>query len=417
MAGARTKPSGAGKYQGYYTDAAGKTKYFTGTRSRPDTLKIARRLEDEAALVRAGVKPATSYGKHRARPFDDLVKEYRAWGESQGGRNGRPWGRERCKKVAAILAFWRSELNLETVADLDGVLPRVEAVLRKMQDEGRAGKTLQSQAEPLGGLCSWAKRRGYIAQHPLDGMGRFDTSPRTMRRALTPDEIGRLLDAAPERRRLVYETALASGLRKGELQSLQVDDLDTARGGLRLDAQWTKNRRPGFQHLPAWLVGKLQAYGERGEAARLYARRRPAGVPERPLLYVTPHTAREFAKDCTAAGVKKWGPGGKIDFHALRTTFVSTVVSVGTDTRTAMTLARHATPNLTLNTYARTKADALAGVAANVAGVLLPNREIANGLQKQAVGAEGLDVNAISVKGLRTQSAIKASGSNPLAPT
>jgi integrase len=48
--------------------------------------------------------------------------------------------------------------------------------------------------------------------------------------------------------------AFASGLRKEELRSLVVRDLDIKRGGLVLRAEWTKNRKDGFQPLPAFLV-------------------------------------------------------------------------------------------------------------------------------------------------------------------
>jgi len=90
MAGARSKARASGKYQAWYTDATGRTVYFTGTRSRPETLRIAQRLEDDALQVRQGYRPApTSAAKHRATPFSDVATEYQSWGQSQGGHGGR----------------------------------------------------------------------------------------------------------------------------------------------------------------------------------------------------------------------------------------------------------------------------------------------------------------------------------------
>ena len=63
---------------------------------------------------------------------------------------------------------------------------------------------------------------------------------------MTAEEIHRLLRACAPERRLLYEVALCSGLRAGELRALTVAHLDTVRGGVRLDAEWTKNRKPGF---------------------------------------------------------------------------------------------------------------------------------------------------------------------------
>ena len=48
-----------------------------------------------------------------------------------------------------------------------------------------------------------------------------------------------------------------SGLRAGELRSLSVRHLDHQRGGIELEAEWTKNRRAGFQPLPAGLMERL----------------------------------------------------------------------------------------------------------------------------------------------------------------
>ena len=45
MAGVRKKPQSSGKYQAWFMDMAGKRTYFVGTRSRPETLRMAQRFE------------------------------------------------------------------------------------------------------------------------------------------------------------------------------------------------------------------------------------------------------------------------------------------------------------------------------------------------------------------------------------
>ncbi|HUU94466.1 MAG TPA: hypothetical protein VM487_01905, partial [Phycisphaerae bacterium] len=96
-----------------------------------------------------------------------------------------------------------------------------------------------------------------------------------------------------------YEVALTTGLRANELRSLTVDDLDAEGCGLHLHAEWTKNRRPGFQALPAALVTRLKEFIGTGTVADLYRvslRRKGSTmqVPENPLLYVGTHMAREL---------------------------------------------------------------------------------------------------------------------------
>src|SRR5262245_35114228 len=56
MAGVRKKPIQGGKYQGWFIDAMGKRRFFTGTRAKTETLRIAQRLEDEHRQVRLGYR-------------------------------------------------------------------------------------------------------------------------------------------------------------------------------------------------------------------------------------------------------------------------------------------------------------------------------------------------------------------------
>ena len=58
-------------------------------------------------------------------------------------------------------------------------------------------------------------------------------------------------------RRLLLETAFMSGLRANELRNLKPNHIDLERGGLILEAEWTKNRKDGLQPLPDDLLRRL----------------------------------------------------------------------------------------------------------------------------------------------------------------
>jgi len=427
MAGVRSKPEPNGKFKAWFTDARGRRRHFVGTHARADTLRIAQRKEDEARQIRLGYRPApTSADRHRAMRFADAADEYRAWGESQGGRGGRPWSAVHARKIKTKLAFWQAELGLDTLADLhDGILPKVEAALREVAAKGRAGRTIENQIEPLRGFCRWAAKRGYLADDPLRTRTRYDVTPRETRRALTAEEVGRLLNVADGWRRLVYETALCSGLRAGELRALRRADLDTERGGFVLSGAWTKNRRDGFQPLPAALVKKLADFAASGEADDLYRHFPPRQreTPTEPLLYLPDNTSRMFALDRERAGIPKRAFGGRVDFHALRVAYVTGVLEAGAGLKEAQTLARHATPGLTLNVYGRAREERLAAVAERLGETILATAEAAETaesdaeravlLPKVAAGAEGLDVSAIAASAKANAGWWRRGESNP----
>ncbi|MFP8879252.1 MAG: hypothetical protein VCE43_07180 [Myxococcota bacterium] len=111
------------------------------------------------------------------------------------------------------MTWWQKQLGLETLGDLDNLLPEVERVAQEMLAEGKTGKTVSKEVEGLSAFCDWCVKRKFLRDDPLAALAPFDTTPQTTRRAMTREELARLLDVAPPDRRLLYETAFVSGLR------------------------------------------------------------------------------------------------------------------------------------------------------------------------------------------------------------
>jgi len=149
-----------------------------------------------------------------------------------------------------------------------------------------------------------------------------------------------------------------------------------------LDAEWTKNRKPGFQYLPSRLLSSLIAFVESRKVTKLYktfysGRESPLDDICDPLLYVPSHPARELDKDLATVGIPKHTPEGKVDFHPCRVAYISLLFEAGASTKEAQALARHSTADLTLNTYARTREDRLANLTEEVADRILPSEKCA----------------------------------------
>jgi len=99
---------------------------------------------------------------------------------------------------------------------------------------------------------------------------------------------------------------------------------------------------------------------EKGEAMRLYATHKRRAVtcrpmPENPLLYVPTNTSRSFDQGLEAAGIPKYAPNGKLDFHSCRVAFINLILDSGVTVKEAQALARHATPEMTMNVYGRVR--------------------------------------------------------------
>ncbi len=166
-----------------YTDWQGRRRTATGKTSKSETEKLAARVEAKNDEIRKGFRPVPKKSdKHVERPFQEVMSEYFAWGESQGGRGGRAWSKGHTRMTRSLLSWWKDHLGLKTLADLCCVLPRVEEALRGLQNEGRTGKTLQNYSQALNGFCRWSLARGYMDEDPLKDLSRFVNGGREVRR-------------------------------------------------------------------------------------------------------------------------------------------------------------------------------------------------------------------------------------------
>jgi integrase len=293
MAGASKKTLKSGLRRAWYNDFSGKRVFFTQRGGWKEVNALADTLEAQHRERRLKGDVPKSWEQAECRDIAEVMEEYQSWGQSCGGRKGRPWSDTHKRNRKAFLRFWRQSLGLKTMADLCDVLPRVEVELRKLQDAGRPGKTLQNYADGICAFCDWCVQRGYLSIDPMKGLAKFDCTPITTRRALTIEEISKLLEhCLSNDRRLVYEVAIVSGLRANELRNLIVADLDLERCGLNLQSSWTKNRMQGFQPLPTSIMSKLIES----------VKGKPANDS---LIRVPADTHKSFDRDIGRAGIPK----------------------------------------------------------------------------------------------------------------
>lgn len=371
-----------------YSDYRGIRRTKAGYASKVETEKLARALEEQSRRIRDGLEAAPGTAHHSRRlPVREVFDEYLAWGKSQS------WSACHADHREMQLNWWISELKLTTLVDLDNLLPRVEKALRKLSQgepeptevKKKSVKTVNHYANALKAFCTWCTDRNYLEQNPLRRMKLAKALPNKRRRALTVEEIQALLNVAPQHRRILYLVVLSTGLRANELRSLRVEDFDFERRGLNLRADWTKNRKVGFAYLPDAVALELKTFAESGGARRCYELAHGdcesiKAFPTRPLLYVPNHMADRIRTDLKAANIPVETHEGVVDFHATRTTFITLVYDLGGSTREAMTLARHSSPSMTLNTYARTREARLPEITEKIGAIFgCDSKEVGEG--------------------------------------
>jgi integrase/recombinase XerD len=158
----------------------------------------------------------------------------------------------------------------------------------------------------------------------------FVREPRRLPVVLSPDEVARLLDAAPG---LKYKAALSvaygAGLRASEVISLKVSDIDSARMVIRVEQG--KGRKDRYVMLSEYLLELLRAWWK---AARPQGWLFPGRDPVQPL------TTRQLNRACHAAAhmaeIDK-----RVSLHTLRHSFATHLLEQKTDIRVIQVLLGH----------------------------------------------------------------------------
>jgi integrase len=298
----------------------------------------------------------------------------------------------------------------------------VERWMNLREQQGMGARTRNTYRSAILTFCAWCVQTDRMAAHPLAGLCAADehVDRRRTRRALTEEEIRRLLIAArlrpvaeygrkvirglvdentgrktwrreplafegleaaaargrealadsPEyraklerlgrQRALVYKTSILTGLRRGELASLTVGqlELDGARPHAELLARHEKAGRGAKVPLRTDLVAELREYlGEQLESLQAEARRKGAPLPVRlpadtPLFAVPGDFVKVLNHDIAAARIPKFDDRGRVvDVHALRHTFGTHLSRAGVAPRVAQAAMRHSSLALTMNVY------------------------------------------------------------------
>ncbi|MCE7973491.1 MAG: site-specific integrase [Leptolyngbya sp. PLA1] len=406
-------------YIAKFRDAAGYwVERPTGCSDETAARAVLAQLVRRAELIRAGVitPEEDAASRHGAESIETNLDAWRDHLRLKGSTEH--WYIQARRRVARVA----TDRGVKRLRDFTPAT--VERWLRDQADKGMSAGTRNGYRQACVTFVNWCVRAGRLTHNPLLAVAVADqrADTRRQRRALTEEELARLLDAAQRRpladaltvrrgeakghaqakvsaatresllrigreRALIYKTLVLTGLRKGELASITVGQVDL--GGrvphLLLNARDEKNRRGSeiplrtdlAADIRAWLADRL-AWAQ--QAARDSDEPIPAALPsEEPLFDVPDGLIRIFDRDLVFAGlarveqrggkevvVKTDDRGRTIDIHALRHTFGTHLSKAGVPLRTAQAAMRHSDPSLTANVYTDPKLLDVAGAVASL---------------------------------------------------
>ena len=326
--------------------------------------------------------------QHASRPISEHIADWLA------SLKNLPITEKQRRQLVARVSKLADKARWQKLADIKR--GSAQAALSILQTDGLSAQTRNHYLSHVHQFVRWLLEEKRITADPLDGLASVsvESDRRHDRRIPTDEEIGILFDhlndQAPIRkgmvgpcRALAYMTAMASGLRAGELRSLDWAAFNLENGTIRLRAASAKNRRRTMQTIPSWLCQQLQAWKDAGG---ILWDGFPADWPGR-LLKADLAAARQQWIDAASSTADKAkrerstvclyevdSHDGPLfwDFHSLRHWYVTQVAGLeGISPSTMQALVRHSDPKLTLQIYAKSKSDQ---VRTTVDKIRLPNK-------------------------------------------
>jgi integrase/recombinase XerC len=401
------------------------TERSTGTTDKGHAHRMARHWQDQDQLRREGkIDPAQErLAQEHARSISEHLADFTKHKSAKGTT-------EKCVsmtegRIRAVI----DEAKAKHLADLTPT--SVQAAVRAIRDRRKlSAQTAAHHVSACKAFTRWAFNDGRASGDPLASLTvptTKDSDRKRVRRELDAEELARLV-AEAERSRSVtftkssrhgpdkelrtvsatlsapdrawaYRIAAATGFRAAEVCALTPEcfNLDTNPPTISLAGASTKNGSDAVQPIHADTADVLRPWLEHKPAAVPVCR-----VPEDRLglcVRVDLDAARaRWIAEATNDTERKRRDGsdflrstdsaGRVaDFHALRAGYISAVVGSGTDLKSAMTLARHSDPKLTLRTYARPRLHALSAALPKPIGSV--GRTAAKSERMRATGTDG----------------------------
>ena len=362
-------------YSARFRDATGKVvTRSTGCRDEQTARQKLSKWEREVEQIGAGVLDAKSLdtARNSSAPLETHLSVYERSLVAAGVSDVY-----RANVLRAVRRVAR-ECEFSTLASVSR--EAVEQWLADRIADGMGARSRNYYRESLIAFANWCVDNGRLREHDFDRLPKADAKadPKRQRRALTEDELTRVLVVASARpvidartvrrgkrkgeqfaelrpetvarlqragreRALIYKTLVLTGLRANELRTLTVGRLTLTLGAecLQLEAKNEKNRDGSTLPLRSDLADDLRTWiVERGLSAadRLFT------VPKGLRLILD--------RDLRAAGIPKRDDRGRtVDVHAIRTTFGTLLSTTGTAPRIAQQAMRHSDIKLTMSVY------------------------------------------------------------------
>jgi integrase len=307
----------------------------TGTSDYEAATQIAAKWKTETALRKRGVI-STSQARvadENQKPIKEHIADYFAHCEHTGQ------DRVHISNKRTQLGKLITGLGATCLSDLDP--HKVERYLAALVTAGKSHRTHNQHRATAVAFAEWLLEQGRIASNRFKIVHSLNEAKdrRMVRRALTEDEMSRLISASNERRPY-YLFAYYTGLRVKAVKAAVWGDVDFEAATIRVRVGNAKGKKDDIC---------LPLHSDLMKEVR---RIKPHFAAIADPIFPTIPTVRTFHRDCERAGIDRYDADGRqLDRHALRTTLGTNLALAGVMPQMAMKVLGHSDVRITMKHY------------------------------------------------------------------
>lgn len=266
---------------------------------------------------------------------DEALDQFLAYGRTV--RHLSPHTLEAYGGDLARLCAFLDRAGVPDVRRVDVALLRRH--LSEETDRGLAKTSLARHVASVRSFFRWLEKERVVLANPAAAL-RAPKKRRTLPEPLTRAEVERVLTAPAEdgwiaaRARAVVEVLYCAGIRVGEMQKLDLGDVDLSRGVMRVRGKRKKER---LSFLGAHARAAIERY--------LALRQVELGPIPASALFVNARGGRLSVKGLERVvdgQLRRAGLGGRGTPHTLRHSFATHMLDAGADLRSVQELLGHA---------------------------------------------------------------------------
>ena len=358
-----------------YRDADSIERRVKAFKDKTASQQLVAQLEKEAESCKGGI--VDRYKEHRNKALLEHLADFEQSLSAKGNT---------AKHTEQVVSRARKIIDgckFRTWTDISA--SKVQYYLADLRNGGESisAQTFNFYLQNIKQFCKWMVQDGRASESPLQHLKGLNvrTDRRHDRRALEPDEVRRLLEAARATGQRFgmsgYENRLAveTGLRAKELQSLTILSFDFDKCTVTIEAAYSKHRRQDVLPLRPDTAADLQ-YFLAGK------------MPDVQVFNMPKKPAKMLRADLAETNIPYVDDAGRYaDFHSFRHTTGSWLAANGVHPKVAQSIMRHSDINLTMSRYTHTLTGKESEAVSKLPDLSLPSsqKQIATGTDNMSV--------------------------------